>query len=188
MAVAVESTFFEHICCILDALEELLPTFIHQGAEQIFKRSPEVSTLLNRSQVRRLQQSLEQLGHQETRRILTALSDEQLWLLPPSRKRREHLHHNTRVWKTIRTLTEPVNQLLQDYGYTAQHGPQGLFFPELQLRRQQDLGVPNALRELDTHVLKYWVFLARFRQARQEHKQHQEADTARQLDALWNQP
>ncbi len=179
----IEHQLFELICEILDRLQEVLPRFAHQAAEQVFKAQVQVSTTLEKRQVKRFQQELKVRAESETTRILTALSDEALWLLPPSRHNRESLHHNKKVWALIQGFVPPINALLIDYGYVPQHGPEGPFFPETQLDTLQRL--PDA-EALQLQSIKYWMLLARQRQHAQQAQQQQQLHTSQQLDALWN--
>lgn len=179
----IEHQLFELICEILDRLQEVLPRFAHQAAEQVFKSQVQVSTTLEKRQVKRFQQELKTRAEQETIRIMTALSDESLWLLPPSRQNRESLHHNKKVWGLIQSFVPPLNALLIDYGYSAQPGPDGLFFPETQLESLQRLPEAEALQ---LQSIKYWMLLARQRQQAQQAQQQQQLHTSQQLDALWN--
>lgn len=179
----IEKQLFALICDILDLLQRALPQYAHQVAEQVFKSQVEVSTTLEKRQVKRFQQELKMRAETETARIITALSDERLWILPPSRQNRESLHHNKKVWPLIQSLIEPLNALLIDYGYHAQHGPTGLFFPETQLETLAQLPEAEALQLLS---IKYWMLLARQRQESQVHQQQKTIDTSQQLDALWN--
>ncbi len=179
----LEKELFTLICDILDGLQEALPQFAARAGEQVFKTHPDVSTRLEKNQVKRMQREIEQCARTETGRIIRELSDESLWLLPASRKKRESLHHNPRVWKVIQTFTPPLNQLFMDYGYPEIHGPSGVFFTATRLETLQDLPGADALQLL---TIKYWVLLARQRQQSQIQQQQQQHSTSRQLDALWN--
>lgn len=179
----IEKQLFALICDILDTLQRSLPQYAHQVAEQVFKAQVNVSTTLEKRQVKRFQQELKTRAESETVRIITALSDERLWILPPSRQNRESLHHNKKVWTLVQSLVEPINALLIDYGYHAQHGPTGLFFPETQLETLTQLPEAEALQLLS---IKYWMLLARQRQESQTHQQKKTIDTSQHLDALWN--
>lgn len=179
----IEKQLFALICDILDRLQKVLPQYAHQVAEQVFKTQIQVSTTLEKRQVKRFQQELKIRTEEETARIITALSDERLWILPPSRQNRESLHHNKKVWAIIQGLVTSVNALLIDYGYHAQHGPAGLFFPETQLETLSQLPDADALQLLS---IKYWMLLARQRQESQVHQQKKNVDTSQHLDSLWN--
>jgi hypothetical protein len=179
----IEKQLFALICDILDTLQRVLPLYAHQVAEQVFKAQFQVSTTLEKRQVKRFQQELRTRAEQETARILMTLSDERLWILPPSRHNRESLHHNKKVWTLIQSLIEPINALLIDYGYHAQHGPTGLFFPETQLETLNQLPEADTLQLLS---IKYWMLLARQRQESQVSQQQKNMDTSQHLDALWN--
>lgn len=179
----IEKQLFELICDILDRLQQVLPLYAHQVAEQVFKAQVQVSHTLEKRQVKRFQQELKARAEEETVRIISLLSDEQLWILPPSRQNRESLHHNKKVWTQIQSLVGPINDLLVDYGYRPQHGPEGLFFPETQLNTLSQLPEADALQLLS---IKYWMLLARQRQASQVQQQQKNRDTSQHLDALWN--
>lgn len=179
----IEKQLFALICDILDTLQRVLPQYAHQVAEQVFKAQAQISTTLEKRQVKRFQQELRARSEAETARIITALSDERLWMLPPSRQNRESLHHNKKVWPLIQSLVPPINTLLMDYGYQAQHGPTGLFFAETQLETLTQLPEADALQLLS---IKYWMLLARQRQESQVSQQQKSVDTSQQLDALWN--
>ena len=179
----IENQLFALICDILDRLQQVLPLYAHRVAEQVFKTQTQVSSALEKRQVRRFQQELKLRAEEETARIISRLSDEQLWILPPSRQNRESLHHNKKVWALIQSLVSPINDLLIDYGYRAQHGPEGLFFPETQLTTLSQLPEADALQLLS---IKYWMLLARQRQASQVQQHQKHIDTSQHLDSLWN--
>lgn len=179
----IQQQLFELICEILDRLQRVLPEFAHQAAERVFKSQVQVSTTLEKRQVKRFQQELKQRAEAETVRILSTLSDESLWILPPSRQNRESLHHNKKVWQQIQSLVPPINDLLMDYGYAATPGPEGPFFAETQLDTLSALPEAEALQ---LQSIKYWMLLARQRQQAQQNQQKQQIHTSQHLDSLWN--
>lgn len=180
---AGERTLFEWISQILDALESALPDFAAQAAELVYKAHPEVSTLFERRQVKALQQEIRQVATDKAAQLIGQLANEEMWILAPSRKVREHLHDHPKVWKTLQQLSGELDRVLENYGYPPRLGPNGKYFEQTRLLSAEQLPNRDQLKLLS---MQYWMALTRFRSQQINHLRQEQAAHERKLDEMWH--
>lgn len=178
-----ERALFEWIGQILSALESALPAFASQAAEQVYKAHPEVSTLFEKRQVKRLQEDIQQAAQERSLRIIGELAHEELWVLSPSRKVREQLHDHPKVWRIVKSLATELDPILERYGYPAKMGPDGKYFEQTRLLRAEQL--PGA-EQIKLLTLQYWMHLARYRHQQINTQRQTQVGDERKLDEMWH--
>jgi len=180
---AQERSLFEWIGQILTALETALPAFAAQAAEQVYKAHPEVSTLFEKRQVKRLQEDIQAAAQERSLRIIGELAHEELWVLSPSRKVREQLHDHPKVWRIVKSLAIELDPILERYGYPAKMGPDGKYFEQTRLLRAEQL--PGA-EQIKLLTLQYWMNLARYRHQQINTQRQVQVGDERKLDEMWH--
>lgn len=178
-----EIALFDVISQILDELELGLPAFATLVAEQVFKSYPEISTHFDKRQVKALQREVVAAAEAETAKIIGNLADEELWMLENTRKVRETLHQNPKVWKIIQQLSPAIDTVFEKYGYPPRPGRAGAGFAQSELTSSEQL--PNAER-IKILAIKYWTLLMRMQQHKVDQIKQAQAAHHRKLDEMWN--
>lgn len=174
---------FDWISQILDELEAGLPQFATQAAEQVYKSHPEISTHFDRRQVKALQREILEAAEAQTARIIGTLADEELWLLDNTRKVRETLHQNPKVWKVVQQLSPVLDGILEKYGYPPRPGRDKTGFPQTELSTSEQLPNHDRIKIL---AIKYWTLLMRLQQVRVDQLKQAQAEHQKKLDEMWH--
>lgn len=178
-----EAQLFDGISQMLDELEYGLPLFATAAAEQVYKQHPEISTHFDRRQVKALQRDIFDAAEAQTARIIGTLADEELWLIDNTRKVRETLHQNPKVWKVVQQLTPALDAILQKYGYPPRQLRERSGFSQTELVSSDQLPNHDRLKIL---AIKYWTQLMRMQQQRVDQLRQAQAEHQKRLDEMWH--
>ncbi len=179
----LEDQLLELVSQILDELEPRLIEYCEQGAEKIFKAFPEVSSQFDKTRVLQFKRDVQACAKENTARLMGQLADEDYWVEEtPSRRPKESLRQNTKVWEAIQTCLLTLVPVFKRYGYPTRTGVLGTPFREMELKEPEQLPRSEHLRLLS---MKYWIALGKFQQTHQESLRLQRAVAHQTLEEIW---
>lgn len=180
----LEDQLLDLVSQILDELELRLIEFADSAAEKIFKAYPEISTQFDRQRTQLFKREMQETSRDAVARLIGQLADEDLWLQEtPSRRPKESLRQNLKVWEAIQKFPLALVPVLKRYGYPARAGILDTPYRELELKDVEQLPRPEPLKFLS---IKYWLTLGKFQQTLQESQRLQQAMAHQTLEQIWN--
>ncbi|PIQ28152.1 hypothetical protein COW36_05060 [bacterium (Candidatus Blackallbacteria) CG17_big_fil_post_rev_8_21_14_2_50_48_46] len=178
-----EEQMLELVSQILDELELRLIDFSEQAAEKIFKAYPDISGQFDRHRVKQFKREMQETSRDAIGRLIGFLADEDLWLKEtPSRRPKESLRQNLKVWEAIQSFPRAMIPILKRYGYPARSSVLEFPYRELELKEVDQLPKPEALKLL---TLKYWIALGKFQQTVMDSQRLQQTVAHQSLEEIW---
>jgi hypothetical protein len=180
----LELQLFDLVSRILDELEGCLLEFAAQAAEKIFKSYPDISAQFDRQRVTSFRREMQAVAREAVDRLIGFLADEALWIQEtPSRRPKESLRQNLKVWEAIQNTPLALVPVLKRYGYPARSSVLLVPYRELELKEVEDLPHSESLKLLS---IQYWLTLGKFQQTLLDSQRLQQSLAHQSLDDIWN--